>query len=46
MVKLNLGAGDTQIEGFTPIDAKLGHDVRKLEYDDNSVDEIRASHIL
>ena len=45
-VKLNLGAGSTDIEGFHPLDAKMGHDVRHLEYEDESVDEIRASHIL
>lgn len=44
--KLNIGAGDTVIDGFTPIDKRLGHDALKLEYADNSVDEIRASHIL
>ena len=44
--KLNIGAGDTQIDGFTPIDVKFGHDARKLDYEDNSVDEIRASHVL
>jgi predicted SAM-dependent methyltransferase len=44
--KLNIGAGDTQIDGFTPWDIKDGHDARKLDYEDNSVDEIRASHVL
>ncbi len=46
-IKLNIGAGDTVIEGFTPIDRKLGSEAYPLEgYVDNSVDEIRASHIL
>jgi len=45
-VKLNIGAGDTQIEGFTPIDRKFGQEAYPLQYADNSVDEIRASHIL
>jgi predicted SAM-dependent methyltransferase len=45
-VRLNIGAGDTRIEGFTPIDAKLGHDAARLDYPDGSVEEIRASHIL
>jgi hypothetical protein len=46
-VKLNIGSGDTKIEGFTPIDAKLGHDARDLhDYETSSVSEIRASHIL
>ncbi len=47
MTKLNLGAGDTVLEGFTAIDRKLGTEVYPLtDYDDNSVEEIRASHIL
>ena len=45
-LKLNIGAGDTQLEGFTPIDRKFGQEAYPLEYADNSVDEIRASHIL
>ena len=45
-VKLNIGAGDTVIEGFTPIDRKLGSEAFPLQYEDGSVDEIRASHIL
>ena len=46
MTKLNIGAGDTVIEGFTPIDRKLGSEAYPLAYPDNSVDEIRASHVL
>lgn len=45
-IRLNIGAGNTEIPGFTPLDAKRGHDVRRLDYPDNSVEEIRASHIL
>ena len=45
-VKLNIGAGNTRIEGFVPIDRKLGHEADQLDYADNSVDEIRASHVL
>lgn len=45
-VKLNLGAGTVEIEGFTPIDRLLGTEVYPLEYADDSVDEIRASHVL
>lgn len=46
-IKLNIGAGDTVIEGFTPIDRKLGTEAYPLpQYADNSVDEIRASHVL
>jgi hypothetical protein len=46
MLKLNIGAGSTVIPGFTPIDRKLGSEAFPLNYPDNSVDEIRASHIL
>jgi len=45
-MKLNIGAGNTEIEGFTPIDRKFGQEAYPLQYADNSVDEIRASHIL
>jgi len=45
-VKLNLGAGDIPIDGYVNIDRKTGQEVYPLAYDDNSVDEIRASHIL
>lgn len=46
MTKLNIGAGTTEIEGFTAIDRKLGTEAYPLEYADNSVEEIRASHVL
>jgi hypothetical protein len=45
-IKLNIGAGSTVIPGFTPIDRKLGSEAYPLPYEDASVDEIRASHIL
>jgi predicted SAM-dependent methyltransferase len=45
-IRLNIGAGSTVIEGFTPIDRKLGTEAYPLPYADGSVDEIRASHIL
>lgn len=45
-LKLNIGAGSTVIDGFTPIDRKLGQEAYPLPYEDNSVDEVRASHIL
>jgi hypothetical protein len=45
-VKLNIGAGNTRIEGFDPIDIKRGHDAACLNVPDGSVEEIRASHIL
>lgn len=45
-VRLNIGAGKVAIEGFTPIDRSVGLEAYPLTYADNSVDEIRASHIL
>lgn len=45
-IKLNIGAGSTVIDGFTPIDRKLGSEAYPLPYPDDSVSEIRASHIL
>ena len=46
MLKLDLGCGPVRIPGYTPVDASLGHDVRALPFADNTVDEIRASHVL
>lgn len=47
VIKLNLGAGKSVIEGYTPIDRKFGTEVFPLkEYADNSVDIVRASHVL
>lgn len=45
-IKLNIGAGSTVIEGFTPIDRKFGNEAFPLPYPDGSISEIRASHIL
>ena len=45
-IRLNIGAGDTVIDGFTAIDRKLGTEAYPLNYPDNSVEEIRCSHML
>ena len=45
-IKLNIGAGSSSIPGFTAVDRKLGLEAYPLAYADNSVDEIRASHVL
>jgi len=46
MTKLNLGAGDTPLEGYANLDRKTGQEVYPLAYADASIDEIRASHVL
>lgn len=45
-VKLNLGSGESPIDGYANIDRKTGGEVYPLDYEDGTVDEIRASHIL
>ena len=46
MIKLNLGAGDTVIDGYEPRDIKRGDSLMPLPDADGSVNEIRASHVL
>lgn len=45
-VKLNLGSGPQKIPGYTNIDRSLGTEAYPLADADNSVEEIRASHVL
>jgi predicted SAM-dependent methyltransferase len=45
-MRLNLGAGNTAIEGFEPRDVKRGDSIYPLPDEDGSVEEIRASHVL
>lgn len=45
-LKLNLGSGSCPIDGYVNIDRKTGRQAYPLDYEDNTVDEIRASHIL
>jgi hypothetical protein len=45
-VRLNIGSGATRIKGFTPVDHILGTEAFPLKYEDDSVDEIRAVHVL
>lgn len=45
-LRLNLGAGAKPLNGFVNLDHKTGQEAYPLEYPENSVDEIRASHIL
>ncbi len=45
-LRLNIGAGDVELPGFTPIDRNRGQEAYPLPYADGSVEEIYASHIL
>jgi hypothetical protein len=45
-IKLNIGSGSTVIDGYTPIDRRLGTEAYPLNYPDNSVEDIRCSHML
>lgn len=45
-MKLNIGSGDTQIDGFLPVDLKFGQPAFPLPFADNSIEEIRCSHML
>jgi predicted SAM-dependent methyltransferase len=46
-IKLNLGAGDQVLDGYTSIDRKNGQNVYPLKgIEDGSVDDIYASHVL
>lgn len=46
MIKLDLGAEDISPPGFIPMGHDHGTEIFPLAYDDDSVDEIRASHVL
>lgn len=46
-VRLNLGGGNLKIDGYTTIDRSVGTEVYPLKgYEDGSVDDIYASHVL
>lgn len=46
-LRLNLGGGDgPQPQGYVNVDRKFGGEVFPLDYPDESVDSIRASHVL
>jgi len=46
LIRLDLGAGEAPVEGYTSIDRRNGTEVYPLDVEDGSVDEIRASHVL
>ena len=45
-MKIDIGSGPHRYEGYTPWDWSLEGDARVLPYEDNSLEEIRASHVL
>jgi hypothetical protein len=46
-VRLNIGGGEIEIQGYTNIDRKNGKEAHPLpDYADSTVDEIYASHVL
>lgn len=50
-IKLNLGAGGIEYEGYLSVDkydarAHIDMDIIKLDFEDNSVEEILASHVF
>lgn len=45
-IRLDVGSGPNPCPGYIQIDADLGHKADDLPYDDGTVDEIRASHVL
>jgi len=45
-MKIDIGSGDKRYEGYTPWDWSLEGDARVLPYEDNSLEEIKASHVL
>lgn len=45
-VRLNLGSGPHPMPGYRNLDIKDGFRIDALPYDDGTVDEIRASHVL
>jgi predicted SAM-dependent methyltransferase len=52
MIKLNLACGDDYLDGYTNVDlyhdgkVDARFDVSTIPYEDNSVDEIKAFHII
>lgn len=45
-IRLNLGAGNAPMPGYVNLDIKDGVTIDALPYDDGTIDEIRASHVL
>lgn len=45
-LRLNIGGGELELEGYVNVDRKHGKEAYPLDYPEDSVDEIRASHVL
>lgn len=45
-IKLDIGGGERPIPGYQLVDRRAGQEAYPLAWPDNSVDEIRASHVL
>jgi len=45
-MKIDIGCGNNRYEGYTPHDWSTEGDARVLPYEDGSIEEIRASHVL
>ena len=45
-VRLNVGAGSVVIDGYTPLDIKTGTEAGRLPYQNETADEVYASHVL
>lgn len=45
-MKLNLGSGDTPLDGYVNLDGRRDDSLYPLNVEDGSCDEIRASHVL
>jgi predicted SAM-dependent methyltransferase len=45
-LRLNIGGGELELDGYVNVDRKHGKEAYPLDYPENGVDEIRASHVL
>lgn len=45
-MKLNLGFGNIPLKGYKNLDRKTGQEVYPLDFKDQSISEVRASHVL
>ena len=43
MIKISLGGGDIKLPGYKVLDGKFGDNITKLDYKDNSIDEVHIA---